>query len=125
AGVLERKTSGRTAGKGEKVYRCARQRERGIGAAVNDLEEIARPACLESEFAQPGGGERRLGRGLCHDRVAGGNRRAELVAQQVERIVEGRDRPYDADRLVGDRGEAVRSALDDAAMECFAVEEGR
>ena len=40
--------------------------------------------------------DRRLAGGLEHDRVAGGDRRAELVGDQVEREVEGADRADDA-----------------------------
>ena len=75
-------------------------------------------------FSQPGGspasaielreeqrGERRLRRGLEHDRAAGGERGRDLVRDEVEREVEGRDRADDADRLPQREGELPCAGL--------------
>ena len=52
---------------------------------------------------------RRRRRGLEHDRVAGGQRRADLPDRHHQRVVPGRDLADDADRLAADAG---RVALD-------------
>ena len=77
-----------------------------------------------STFSQPGGRpasvielreqerrERRLRRGLEHDRAAGRERRRDLVRDEVEREVEGRDRADDADRTAQRERELAGAGL--------------
>ena len=54
---------------------------------------------LGDDPAEVGRRPRRVGRGLEHDRVSGGERRPELAEVQIEREVPGRDRADHAGRL--------------------------
>ena len=78
-------------------------------------------SCVRDELREPERGQRRPGRRLEDDRVAGRERRAELPGRHVQRVVPGRDRGDDADRVAADhRRVAVevlgdREALHDAA----------
>ena len=67
--------------------------------AGDDAEPALGQARLDQDLGQLQGRDRRLPGGLEDDRVAGGDRRAELVGDEVEREVEGADR---ADHPVGD-----------------------
>ena len=70
----------------------------GAGAG-DDAEPALGQARLEQDLGQLERRDRRLPGGLEDDRVAGGDRRPELVGDEVEREVEGADR---ADHAVGD-----------------------
>ena len=65
----------------------------------DDAQPALRQARLEQHLGQLQRRDRRLAGRLQHDRVAGGDRRPQLVGDQVEREVEGADR---ADHAVGD-----------------------
>ena len=65
------------------------------GPGMTLSQPSGRPG-LEQDRGQLQRRDRRLPGGLEHDRVAGGDRRAELVGDQVEREVEGADRADDA-----------------------------
>ncbi len=64
-----------------------------------DAQPALRQAGLDQDLGQLQRRDRRLAGGLEDDRVAGGDRRPELVGDEVEREVEGADR---ADDAVGD-----------------------
>ena len=70
--------------------------EPGPGMTLSQFS--GRPG-VEQDVGELQGGDRGLPGGLEDDRVAGGDRRAELVGDEVEREVEGADR---ADHAVGD-----------------------
>ena len=57
---------------------------------------------LGDEPAETGRVERRVGRRLEHHGVAGGQRLADLVDRDLERVVPRHDRAHDADRLPPD-----------------------
>ena len=67
--------------------------------AGDDAEPALRQPRLDQDLGQLQRRDRRLPGGLEDDRVAGGDRRPELVGDEVEREVEGADR---ADDAVGD-----------------------
>src|SRR5690606_11228854 len=69
----------------------------------DDADGPRRQAGLEQDFPEHQPSERRLWGGFHDDRVAGGNGWARLVADEVERGVEGRDAGYDAHRLAYDK----------------------
>ena len=71
--------------------------------AGDDVEDPGREAGLEREAAEHQRGQRRQLGGLEDDGVAGGERRADLPRGHVERVVPGRDRGADAERLAPDR----------------------
>ena len=61
--------------------------------------------------------QRRLARGLEHDRVARRERRPELPGGDDQRVVPGHDRGDHADRLAGDERQRVRSGRADLAVD--------
>ena len=63
------------------------------------------------ELRQPQRRQRRLLRRLQHDRVAGRERRADLPDRHHERVVPGRDRADDADRLPPDHARVSGQVL--------------
>ncbi len=71
----------------------------GAAASRHDVEVLARqPALVDEQGGELDGAERRLRGRLEDDRAAGGDRRGELVGDEVEWKVERRDRPDHADR---------------------------
>ena len=77
----------------------------------HDVEHARRQAGVERQAAEHQRGQRRqLGR-LEHDRVAGRERRPDLPGRHVERVVPGRDRGADADRLAPDRARQAFEVL--------------
>ena len=78
--------------------------------ADDDLQHAVGQAGLGEQLGQPQGGERRGGGRLEDDGVAAGQRRRDLVRDQVEREVERRDRGDDAARLADRPAEAVLAA---------------
>ena len=76
-------------------HRQHADRLRGQSGADHDLGERDR-------------GERGLGRRFEDDRIAGGDRRRDLVGGEVQRKVERRDRGHRADRHAADDRRAVR-----------------
>ena len=67
--------------------------------ADDDVDDALGDAGLERQLGEPERRERRQLGGLEHDRVAAGERRAELPRRDVEREVPGHDQPDDAERL--------------------------
>ena len=58
-------------------------------AAGDDVQLLGgQPALVDQQLGERDGAERRLARRLEHDRAAGGDRRGELVGDEVEREVE-------------------------------------
>ncbi len=71
----------------------------GPAAARDDVELIGRQAALvDEQLGQRDGGERRLAGRLQHHRTTGRDGRSHLVHDEVQREVERRDGPDDADR---------------------------
>ena len=75
------------------------------------VQPAGRKARLGLELREQERRERRLRRGLQHDRAAGGERRRDLVGDEVEREVERRDRADDADRQAQREGELPVAGL--------------
>jgi hypothetical protein len=74
----------------------------------DDVHDTLGDARVERDPLELERGERRELGGLQHDRVAGGERRAELPARDREREVPGRDQPDDAERLPEGHVDAAR-----------------
>ena len=71
----------------------------GRAAAGDDVQPLGRQAAVvDQQLGEGDAAERRLARRLEHDRAAGGDRRRQLVGDEVEREVERADRADDADR---------------------------
>ena len=82
------------------------------------LSTPRRQAGVERQAAEHERGQRRQLRRLEHDRVAGRERRPDLPGRHVERVVPGRDRGADADRLAPDRaGQALEVLARGLALE--------
>src|SRR5207344_1923094 len=67
------------------------------GGARHDVEPARKQACLVLELRQEERRERGGACGLQHHGAAGRERRGELVCDEIEGEVEGRDRPDDPD----------------------------
>jgi len=79
-------------GKGEKLDALvADELLRPRAGADHDTERLRRVTGFQNHLRQEQARKRRVAGWLEDERVAGGNGRAELVAAQVERVVEGRD----------------------------------
>ena len=66
--------------------------------AADHVEPAGRQSRLLLQLGEQQRGQRRLARRLEHDRAARGERRRELVRDEVEREVERADRADDPDR---------------------------
>ena len=111
------------AGEAEQVDGGAGQRQRLGSFPMHHLEQVLRKARLRRQLNEPLRGQGRFRRRLGHHRIARGDGGAELVAQQVEGIVERRDRRNDARRHIGNDRLAIGSARHYAAMQHLPVEE--
>ena len=91
---------GRTGERDERDVGVVDDRVADRAAAAGDDVEVAggQPALVEQDARERDRRERRLARGLQHDRAAGRDRGRELVRDEVEREVERADRADDADR---------------------------
>ena len=87
----------------------------GVGTTLTTPAGMS--VCSAIKPAEPGRVPRRVRIGLEHDGIAGGQRRAELVEDDLDREVRRRDRGDDADRLLDD-GAHVALAEQSAAVEC-------
>ena len=76
-----------------------------------DVQPAGRQSGLRLELREQERRERRLRGRLEHDRAAGGERRRDLVRDEVEREVERRDRADDADRPAQREAELPGSGL--------------
>ena len=84
--------------------------------AGDDVEHAGRQD-VRGDLGQDQGRQRRSGRRLEDDRVAGRERRSDLPAGHHDRVVPRRDRGDDADRLAPDhRGEAGHVLVDRLAL---------
>ena len=91
---------------------AARERQRGEPVVAHELlrdrhvarhhlHGVVRGPCLADALGQQEGGEGTLRRGLQHDRATARERRRELVGDEVEREVEGRERDDGTGRHAG------------------------
>ena len=70
------------------------------GARGNDVDDASRHAGFLQDRHQSEHGERRIGRGLEHDRAAGGERRPDLACRHRGREIPRRHQHRDAGRLM-------------------------
>ena len=97
---------------------CEAQRFAGrVAEAGHDAEDAGRDPRLQREFGEPQCGQRRLLRGLEHERVAGGERRPDLPGRHDHREIPGHDGPDHADRLATDQRERVLRGRRDFAVD--------
>jgi len=99
------------------------------GRADEDVEPAGRQARFLLELCEEECGERRLARRLEDDGAAGGERRGELVRDEVAGEVEGRDGSDDADRAAQREGDLPLACLrglhgDDVAGELPRLDRG-
>ena len=83
----------------------------------DDVEDAVRQAGFGRELREAQGGQRRLGRRLEHDRVAGREGGAELPGGDDQRVVPGHDRGDHPDRLAGDEREGIGPGRADLAVD--------
>ena len=100
----------------------ARQRLAGGHAiALHDVEDARRHAGIDGEFGQPKHGVGGQLGGFQHDRVAGGERSADLPRGHHEREVPRRDRADHAVRLGDHHAEMIVPRRGDLAAELVGV----
>ena len=88
--------------------RMSRQRSaRRLAVARHDIHHAVGNAGFLNQFAKQQRGERRLLRGLQHDRAAGRKSRAELPRRHQQREIPRNDLPDDADRLANRVGQKL------------------
>ena len=81
-----------------------------LAAAGDDVEDAGRED-VGGDLGEDERGERGPDRRLEHDRVASRERRADLPAGHVERVVPRRDRGHDADRIAADERRVAGEVL--------------
>ena len=96
---------------------CETSARPGVAVAADHVEDAGREELRGDLGHQQRRGGRRVAR-LEHDRVAGGERRADLPRRHQQRVVPGRDLADDADRLAADeRRHAAHVLAGRAAVE--------
>ena len=83
----------------------------------HDVEDAIGQAGFSRQLGEAQGAQRRLAGRLEDDRVAGGERRAELPGGDDQRIVPGHDRGDHADRLAGDERQRIGPGRADLAVD--------
>ena len=83
----------------------------------HDVEDAVGQAGFGRQLGEAQGAQRRLAGRLEDDRVAGGERRAELPGGDDQRVVPGHDRGDHADRLAGDERQRIGPGRADLAVD--------
>ena len=94
--------------------------DRGAGGAAragHHVQDAGRETRLERQLAEPQRGHRRVARRLEDRRVPGGERRRDLPAGHVHRVVPRDDQPADPDRLLERHVEAGLGDRDRLAVD--------
>ena len=91
------------------LRRIGQRTANGAAAAGDDLQDLAGDTGLDHDLRHQDGAERCVGRGLHNDGVAGSQRRAGLVAEELNGEIEGIDTGDDAERLVIRHDQIIRA----------------